>query len=168
MKNAMFLLCFFALSLSPGIAQEFEQWGLPEGAAARLGKGRISQIKYSPDGTRLAVASTIGIWLYDTATHQEVALLAGQTYVDSVAFSPDGSTIACGSWPASIRLWDAETGDHLRKLKGHLSLVFSVAFSPDGRTMASGSEDGDSVAFSPDGSTMVHVELARFHPSVGR
>ena len=45
---------------------------------------------YSPDGTRLAVASSIGIWLYDTATHQvgnsrngEVALLTGHTYSGS-------------------------------------------------------------------------------------
>ena len=63
--------------LSNSFAQDSPQWGLPEGAKARLGKGVINEIRHSPDGTRLAVASGIGIWLYDTATHQEVALLAG-------------------------------------------------------------------------------------------
>ena len=45
----------------------------------RLGKGEIHEIQYSPDGTRLAVASRIGIWLYDTTTYQAVALLTGDT-----------------------------------------------------------------------------------------
>ena len=57
---------------------------LPEDAKARLGKGLISEIAYSPDGARLAVASSIGgmgttPWLYDTQTYQEIALLTGHT-----------------------------------------------------------------------------------------
>ena len=40
--------------------------GYPTGAKVRLGKGQIYDLKYSPDGTRLAVTSSIGIWLYDT------------------------------------------------------------------------------------------------------
>ena len=39
------------------------EWKLPEGAKARLGKGEIDEIAYSPDGTQLAVRSSIGIWL---------------------------------------------------------------------------------------------------------
>ena len=101
MKKALFfklsLLFVSALCLPHSFAQDSPQWSLPEGAKARLGKGRISEIQYSPDGTRVAVASSIGIWLYDTATHQEVALLTGHTSgVASVAFSPDGRTIASG------------------------------------------------------------------------
>ena len=44
-------------------AQDYPKWGLAEGAKVRIGKGRISEIQYSPDGTRLAVASSIGIRL---------------------------------------------------------------------------------------------------------
>ena len=41
-------------------ARLIPDWNLPEGAKMRLGKGEISgNIAYSPDGTRLAVASTI-------------------------------------------------------------------------------------------------------------
>ena len=55
-------------------AQDYTQVNLPEGAKVRLGKGSIYEIAYSPDGARLAVASSIGIWLYDTQTYQEIAL----------------------------------------------------------------------------------------------
>ena len=105
MKTIVTLLILFTLLLPSTFAQDYTQFSLPEGVKARLGKGSISEIQYSPDGTRLAVAGSIGIWLYDTATHQvensrngEVALLTGHTgYVSSVSFSPDGRTLASGS-----------------------------------------------------------------------
>ena len=171
------LILLTLLSLNT-FAQDSPQWHLPNGVKARLGKGRISEIQYSPDGTRLAVASSIGIWLYDTSTGQEVDLFAGHiAWVNSVAFSPDGSTLATGNHDNTIRLWDAKTGAHIRTLHGHTNDVESVAFSLDGTTIASGSADDTirlwdaktgahirtlhghsqtvySVAFSPDGTTL--------------
>ena len=123
--------------------QDYTQWALPEGAKARLGKGAISEIAYSSDSRRLAVASSIGIWLYDAQTGQELDLFIGHTgWISSLAFSPDGNTIATGSTDNTIRLWDTNTGQYSRTLIGHTSEVYSVAFTPDGRTLASGSVDG--------------------------
>ena len=103
MKTTVTLLILLTVVSLNTFAQDSPQWHLPDGATARLGKGSISEIAYSPDGTRLAVASSIGIWLYDTATYQEVALLTGHTSsVSSVAFSPDGRTLASGSWLGSV------------------------------------------------------------------
>ena len=95
---AVILALVLTLYLPPTFAQDSPQWHLPEGVKARLGKGWISNIAYSPDGTRLAVASAIGIWIYDAQTGEELDLLTGHTgWVRSVAFSPDGTTIASGS-----------------------------------------------------------------------
>jgi WD40 repeat protein len=58
--------------------------------------------------------------------------------VYSVAFSPDGQTIASGSQDCAVRLWRAADGALLRTMVGHTGSVWSVAFSPDGQTLASG------------------------------
>ncbi len=62
-------------------------------------------------------------------------------WVRSVAFSPDGQTLASGSWDGTIIRWDLATGQPHTTLKGHRDRVSSVAFSPDGQTLASGSTD---------------------------
>ena len=158
-------------------------WHVPDGVIARLGKGWILDIAYSVDGTQLAVGSSIGVWVYNALTGEEIDFLAEHTSeVRSVAFNPDGSTLASGSGGGTIHLWDATTGQHQHALTGHRSAVNSVAFNPDGSTLASGSGGGtirlwdattgqhlkgltvqdvfgraeivNSVAFSPDGSTL--------------
>ena len=187
---ALLLVC--VLFVQDSRAQDYTRWGLPEGALARLGKGHIGQIAYSPDGTRLAVDSRIGIWLYDAHTGTEVALLVETDpvitvtevglrvddyteYVNSLSFSPDGSTLASVS-QGEIRLWDVISGQLKATLGEHTGGNGSVLFSPDGSTLASVSQgeirlwdvisgqlkatlediwEVGSLSFSPDGSTLV-------------
>ncbi|WP_372509756.1 WD40 repeat domain-containing protein, partial [Mycobacterium pseudoshottsii] len=65
--------------------------------------------------------------------------------VQSLAFSPDGHTLASGSDDTTIALWDLTNPGHPRQLgkplRGHTRTVQSLAFSPDGHTLASGSDD---------------------------
>ena len=62
--------------------------------------------------------------------------------VSSVAFSPDSKQIVSGSSDATVRRWDAATGQQLLPaLEGHTGGVSSVAFSPDSKQIVSGSYD---------------------------
>ncbi|KAF8883655.1 WD40-repeat-containing domain protein [Gymnopilus junonius] len=71
-----------------------------------------------------------------------VFILRGHTNaVFSVAFSPDSKLVASGSWDATIRLWNAETGAAVQVLIGHMAAVRSVAFSPEATLVVSTSDD---------------------------
>ena len=181
MKTTRFLFInlflTFALLVPNAPAQDYTKWHLPEGATARLGKGSINEITYSADGSRLAVASSIGIWIYDAQTGKELDLLGHTDGVRSLCFSPDGTTITSCSSHNTIRLWSTVTGQHLNTLTVDYDGVRRVRFSPDGTTLASGSNRGliylsdvatgkllqtlighrlnrYSMCFSPDGTTL--------------
>ena len=184
MKTVFMSLMLLAVASLNAIAQGTPHRELPEGAKARLdiGGGKVYDVKYSPDGTRLVAASTNGLWLYDSAASDPVALKSDRNpfRAFAVAFSPEGQTLAATARD-SFGVWDAVTGElkhshHVRKL---LSLYFIrlFAFSPDVRTLAvatdgvlrlwdtetgelthtlGGERFGDimSLAFSPDGRTL--------------
>jgi WD40 repeat protein len=59
----------------------------------------------------------------------------------SLAFSPDGKTLATVSNGVNVTLWDVASGKNTATLAGQPSIVLGVAFSPDGKTLASGSAD---------------------------
>ena len=88
---ATLLTLFFIISIyfPNANAEDYTQIGLPEGAKARLGKGIIYDIQLSHDGTKLAIASSIGVWLYDVNSRRETPLISAHTdTVTHVAFSP--------------------------------------------------------------------------------
>ncbi len=88
---------------------------------------------------------TVRLWdLAVRENPQPITRLSGHTdWVESVAISADGRTLASGGYENSIRMWDAIEYLQLgSRLVGHDQDVQSLAFSPDGRLLASASEDG--------------------------
>ena len=131
------IVFFFTFYSITAFSQIHNQLGLPEGAKARLGKGSIEQIKYSPNGKYLAVATSIGIWLYDVNTSQAVDLLTGHDApVTSIAFSSDGQTLASGGADKIIVLWDTETRKIKAKCVGFDKGINLLTFSPSGEMVA--------------------------------
>ncbi len=97
-----------------------------------------------------------------SADYRSQQVLTGHTdSVVSVAYSPDGQTIAAGSDDHTIRLWNADTGAHIRTLQGHTNRVKSVAYSPDGLTIASGSNDKTVRIWNAD--TGAHIRTLQGH-----
>ena len=135
------LLLISILSLPNSFAQDYTRMGLPEGAIARLGKGYINDIAYAPDGTQLAVATSIGVWFYDTSTDTELDLLSEEPdCVETIAFSPDSRTLASSGYSSTnsiIRLWDTDTGKLRDTLDGYEEEILVLAFSSDGAMLAS-------------------------------
>jgi RNA polymerase sigma factor (sigma-70 family) len=173
--------------------------GPPESASA---------LAFSSDGKLLASGRDFDyprkhgqdnpIQLWDVATGKELHRLTGhKDTVTSLAFSPDGKTLASGAqrYDATLRLWDVATGIERFALKGHGGELRSVAFSPDGKTVATGSMDKTirlwepatgkelrrltghladvmAVAFSPDGRVLVSGAFDRtlrlWDPAIGK
>ena len=130
-------------------------WGARSGELLRTLEGHkwiVNSVAFAPDGNTLASGSwdkTIKTWDARSSELQLSIDARGPDHerkghrglVRSVAFAPDGNTLASGSYDTTIKLWDARSGEILRTLEGHTSGVLSVAFVPDGNTLASSSLD---------------------------
>ena len=115
--------------------QKNKRSGLPIGAKTRFGKGRISNVQSSPDGKRLAVTTSIGLWIYDTVSGEEYGVPGKTGRLDGVVFSPDGKTIATFGGNPHFHLWEANTGKLIIPIQG--GNADKLLFSPDGRLLAS-------------------------------
>jgi WD40 repeat protein len=105
-------------------------------------------VAFHPDGTFLAVAQEWDAKVFDIARRQEVATLKGHKgKVTSVAFAPDGRTLATGSWDGIVRLWDPFTGAERQAFQWPTGKVYALAFAPDGTRAAAAGEKGTIVVW---------------------
>ena len=125
------------------IAEDYTKWELPKAAKARLGKGGINAMQFSPDGTLLAVGSNIGVWLYDANTGKELTMFPGKC--QSLTFSPDGRLLATGGGRfgtvgkfggKELQLWEVATG-RKAPMTENISSASILRFSENGQVLTS-------------------------------
>jgi WD40 repeat protein len=96
----------------------------------------VSRLLFSPDGKSLAVGYSREVRLFAVGSGKQRLRLAVEAV--SLAFSPDGTTLATGGKDGTAVVWEVASGRAVHTFPGHTGYVLAVAFSPDGRTLAVG------------------------------
>ncbi len=116
-------------------------------------------VTWNSDGSQIASGSddkTLRIW--DAKNGKELTRIELDDSVDCAAWSDDGSKIVTGS-SNSARIWNAQTGEQVLELPGHIGAVTSVAFSPDGKRVVSCSDNKSIKIFDAStGTTTLRIE----------
>jgi WD40 repeat protein len=149
----------------------------PPSGPVEPGSFGVGHVAYSSDGSAIALGTAFGIYLYDAQTRQPAGRIDTGGAVSSIAFSPNGTLLAAGSFSNDVQLWQANGSELVRTLQAPAGQVNWVAFSPDGTLLAVASSDAliriwnvadgtliqtlaghsgpvGSVAFSPDGKSV--------------
>jgi len=103
----------------------------------RWGKGIANRVAWSPDGRKFAIASSIGIYLYDAQTRVEIRFIETKAWVSGVIFAPDSRLVASWSHDQTIKLWDVVDGREVRITARHLEWVQNVTSIPNVRIVQS-------------------------------
>ena len=99
------------------------------------GNGSANDLAYSPDGSTLAVVSSLGIYLYDDNSYR-LEVIATDVAISSLAFSPDGETLAVGDVNGKINIWRWRTKEHIHSFdSGVKSAISYLTYSPLGDTL---------------------------------
>jgi WD40 repeat protein len=98
------------------------------------GKYEADEMQFSPDGHTVAVYGGRGIRLWPVdAAPGGMTQLRTRSRLRSLAFTPDGRTLATGEIDGSVVLWNLATAQDLLTLHQYPGIVWSLAFTPDSR-----------------------------------
>jgi len=97
---------------------------------------------FTPDTSQLAIAADGGVRLRTLAGGRENLLAGHGAMIRSLAFSPDGRTLAVGDKTSVIRLWSRAAGRQVGELRSSLQGVTHLAFSPRGDLLAAADHAG--------------------------
>jgi len=139
--NGKVLASVGSFGMADGFARFWDASTGEEAGIIPIGKG-TSSIDFSPDGEHLVTGSVVAGAVWDTTSMEKVFDLNEENAFVAVRYSPDGRSIASGSWDGVVKLWNAETGQELLTLGQFSQPIFGIDFTPDGKTLAVSSWDG--------------------------
>jgi WD40 repeat protein len=151
-----------AVGVSEGASKSIKFWDLGEQKwhGSLPANTDTHRLQYSPDGKRLALASSDGAQLWDVARRTLLHVFTGHSFtnhfsltlvseaITALAFSPDGRILATCSQDGTAMLHDVRSGKHIRTLTalpagyGGASGLFDLAFSPDGNSLITAGQYG--------------------------
>src|SRR5262249_54646646 len=102
----------------------------------------VENASFSADGQQLLTTSgkTAEVWRVPAGVR--VAVLEHSDWVNSAAFSNDGTLVVTASEDHTARVWSAATGALLREFRGQADAVTSALFTKDGTQVVTAGEDG--------------------------
>ena len=147
--------------VTTGLVDGIRAWDAESGKELDLGNTSGSSVlfaSFSPDGKKIVAASgdniyfwdaELGGWAVNVFSQHKYSLYENEKLdwargrVNSVNYSPDGKklVVATESKENIFRIVDAESGEELQKLEGHIDQVLYAAFSPDGKKVVTASQD---------------------------
>jgi WD40 repeat protein len=103
----------------------------------------IEAVRYSPNGTLIAVAGWDGVVdVWGTTTGSRVRILQGPGGgILALAFTLDSHRLVAGTELGQLQVWDVATASVLNTMSAHDSGIRAIAFSPDGQSMATAGHD---------------------------
>lgn len=104
------------------------------------GGDRITGIAFSPDGQRLVSAGRDGVQVWDISQGKAIATLSSDASL-RVAWSPTGGLVATAGADGTVHIFDANTNQPLRTVRGSAARVNAVRFSANGRWLATAGDD---------------------------
>lgn len=140
-------------------------WTLPEGAIARLGRGSVRDMEFSPDGQYFAVGTTIGLWMYQLSTLSPITLWeTDRGSIDGVTFSPDSRWIASTTLHEALRVWDIQNKSCIAEMefseKRDRVGITKPVFSADGERLVAFKEHNKVYVWCPcTGTKMRETEI---------
>lgn len=125
---------------------------------ATVGNDRANAVSFSPDGRHIAVAASAGIYLFDSQSLSKEQFISTDTWVRTLAISPDGTSLAAGLFDDTVRLFDFPNIQSTRQFENLGGWVRSLAYTPDGRLVAVAAGDMVRLWNVTDGSLQLTIQ----------
>lgn len=145
MKAVIIAFVLMLVMGNPAFAQD-DPDGNPFAQVARVGRGNVWQVIWSPNGDELAIVTTRGVWRYDATLLSDSPFLFAppaldMSQTDTLAISPSWNAVAGINHDGQVAVWDFDSGEVVFTSEDASSQGRHLAYSPDGALLLAAQND---------------------------